>query len=76
MPLFITSDGVNNFGANINHDRYTQINLGNHCTVILEIVNGKIEVVDAMRKGDITILAKEITVKTFGRAPQADGVQS
>ena len=43
----------------MNHDRYTQIELGNHCTVILEIVNGKIEVVDAMRKGDVTIPAKE-----------------
>ena len=72
IPIFITSDGKNNFGANINHDRYTQINLGNKLRVILEIVDGKIVVIDAIGRGGKTIQGKDITVTTFGRSPQAD----
>ena len=60
----------------MNHDRYTQIDFGNHCRAILEIVNGRIEVVDAINGWGDTIQITEITVKTFGRAPQADEVQS
>lgn len=56
----------------MNHDQYTQIDFGNKLRVILEIVDGKIVVVDAIGKGDKTIQGKDITVTTFGRSPQAD----
>ena len=56
----------------MNHDQYTQIDFGNKLRVILEIVDGRIVVVDAIGKGDKTIQDKGITVTTFGRSPQAD----
>jgi len=71
-PIFISSNGANNLGANINHDQYTQIDFGNKLRVILEIVDGKIVVIDAIGKGDKTMQSKYITVTTFGRSPQAD----
>ena len=59
-------------GAIVNHDQYTQIDFGNKLRAILEIVDGKIVVIDAISRGDKTIQGKDITVTTFGRSPQAD----
>ena len=56
----------------MNHDQYTQIDFGNKLRAILEIVDGKIVVIDAISRGDKTIQGKDITVTTFGRSPQAD----
>jgi len=56
----------------MNHDQYTQIDFGNKLRVILEIVDGKIVVIDAMDGNGKTIQGKDITVTTFGRSPQAD----
>ena len=72
IPIFISSNGANNLGANINHDQYTQIDFGNKLRAILEIQDGKIVVIDAMDWNGKTVKVKDITVTTFGRSPQAD----
>ncbi len=56
----------------MNENHYTQIDFGNHCRAILEIIDGKIAVVDAMNGWGDTIPNTEITVVTFGRSPQSD----
>jgi len=56
----------------MNHDQYTQIDFGNKLRAILEIVDGKIVVVDAINGWGDTIPNTQITVVTFGRSPQAD----
>ncbi len=71
-PIFISSNGANNLGANINHDQYTQIDFAGKLRAILEIQNGKIVVIDAIGKGGKTVRGEDITVTTFGRSPQAD----
>ena len=71
-PIFISSNGANNLGANTNHDQCTQIDFGNKLRVILEIVDGKIVVIDAMDGYGDTIQGKDITVTTLGKSPQAD----
>ena len=71
-PIFISSNGANNLGANINHDQYTQIDFAGKLRAILEIQNGKIVVIDAIGKGGKTVRGEGITVTTFGRSPQAD----
>ena len=72
IPIFISSNGANNLGANINHDQYTQIDFAGKLRAILEIQDGKIVVIDAMDWNGKTVKVKDITVTTFGRSPQAD----